>query len=35
MQIFIRGGAKVLAFDVEKDDTIQDVYVSVDRIEFN
>ncbi|CAF2977982.1 unnamed protein product [Rotaria sp. Silwood2] len=26
MQIFVRGTAKLLAFDVEKDDTIQDVY---------
>lgn len=27
MQIFIRGGANVLAFNTENDDTIQDVYV--------
>ncbi|CAF0937322.1 unnamed protein product [Rotaria sp. Silwood1] len=26
MQIFVRGTAKVLAFNVEKDDSIQDVY---------
>jgi hypothetical protein len=28
MQIFIRGTAKLLAFNVENDDTVQDVYVS-------
>jgi hypothetical protein len=34
MQIFIRGAAKLLAFDVENDDTIQDVYVSFNIIEW-
>jgi hypothetical protein len=36
MQIFIRGAAKLLAFNVENDDTIQDVYVrfSLSRILF-
>jgi hypothetical protein len=29
MQIFIRGAAKLLAFNAENDDTIQDVYVSI------
>ncbi len=33
MQIFIRGTAKLLAFNVENDDTVQDVYVSFDYLE--
>ncbi len=33
MQIFIRGAAKLLAFNVENDDTVQDVYVSFVNLE--
>ncbi len=33
MQIFIRNAAKLMALNVEKDDTIQDVYVSFNHLE--
>jgi hypothetical protein len=33
MQIFIRNAAKLLALNVENDDTIQDVYVSFNHLE--
>jgi hypothetical protein len=32
MQIFIRGAAKLLAFDVENDDTVENVYVSFNHL---
>lgn len=32
MQIFVRGTAKLLAINVESDDTVNDVYVSLNDL---